>query len=216
MATQVLYHGNIASICAQLSNLAYVIPSKIRQGVKNILGPMSVVIMRTLPKDDFRVLVISDDDAIYVVFRGTDAKSWRSIRSDLKVSRMGLMNVLAHRGFGALMLQTKLFYKRRVKRADSGEKPLYFTGHSLGGAVAFLAAMDHVFHGDPLQLRQIYTFGQPRAGNKQLCRNAETSLQERCVRIVNRSDFIAIKYIVGASSHGKACNSTPLRRSITQ
>jgi triacylglycerol lipase len=191
VASQSLYYGDIADICAQLSNLAYDYPSKIRAGVPLALGSTNVVLtMRTIQKDDFRVLVASSDDAIFVVFRGTNIKSWRSVRSDLRVSRMGLMNGLVHRGFGALMLLTKPFYKRKVKRADNGQKSLYFTGHSLGGAVAFLAAMDHVFHGEPLKVRQSYTFGQPRAGNKELCRNAETALQGKCVRIVNRSDLV--------------------------
>jgi predicted lipase len=203
VASQPSYFGGIADICAQLSNLAYDNPSKLRAGFQLALGPTKVVLsIRTIQKDDFRVLVASSDDAIFVVFRGTVIKSWRSARSDLKVSRMGLMNGLVHRGFGALMLRTKPFYKRRVKRADNGKKSLYFTGHSLGGAVAFLAAMDHVFHGEPLQVRQTYTFGQPRAGNRQLCRNAETALQGRCVRIVNRSDlFVGQPAVLSGYDH---------------
>ena len=70
MATQPLYHGDIAHIGARLSNLAYDIPLRISEGVQRVFDPTEAVMsISTFQKDDFRVLVVSSDDAIFVVFR---------------------------------------------------------------------------------------------------------------------------------------------------
>jgi predicted lipase len=41
--------------------------------------------------------------------------------------------------------------------------PIYFTGHSLGGALASLAAAEFA---KKYKLAPVYTFGKPRVGNK--------------------------------------------------
>lgn len=43
--------------------------------------------------------------------------------------------------------------------------PLYVTGHSLGAALAALAASE-LAHGQSLPVTAVYTFGQPRVGNQ--------------------------------------------------
>uniref|UniRef100_A0A914QV70 Fungal lipase-like domain-containing protein n=1 Tax=Panagrolaimus davidi TaxID=227884 RepID=A0A914QV70_9BILA len=85
-----------------------------------------------------------------------------------------------------------------------------FTGHSLGGAMASLAALKTVHK----KLRDkndviLYTFGQPRVGNVVLARNHD-KLVPKSFRIVHSIDIVPHlpgcekKEIMGASSH--PCN----------
>lgn len=61
---------------------------------------------------------------------------------------------------------------------------LTFTGHSLGGALAALAAF--LFDGgeENNERLQLYTFGEPRVGNAQFARNMERYVPERCQKFI--------------------------------
>ncbi|MGV3484990.1 MAG: lipase family protein [Planctomycetaceae bacterium] len=105
----------------------------------------------------------NDDDCV-ITCRGTEPNEWNDIRADVKAA-----TVLAetagkvHRGFKREvddlwpMLETAL---------ESNRMPLYFCGHSLGGAMATICAgrclLSHI-HSNP---RQLYTYGSPRVGDK--------------------------------------------------
>lgn len=53
-----------------------------------------------------------------------------------------------------------------VKRLkDSGKKKVFVTGHSLGGAVSTIAALDIKYNNPEFDV-QVVTFGSPRMGNK--------------------------------------------------
>jgi hypothetical protein len=66
---------------------------------------------------------------------------------------------------------------------DSG-LPLAITGHSLGGALAVIAAT-RVHHLHPA----VYTFGQPRVGNKAFSINASALFTKSYFRFVHERDF---------------------------
>jgi hypothetical protein len=71
------------------------------------------------------------------------------------------------------------------------DQPILFTGHSLGGALAVISAIDNA----QLNRRDIsvVTFGQPRVGNSEFCRFAQQKLDETQVsyhRIVNTRDIV--------------------------
>ncbi len=68
--------------------------------------------------------------------------------------------------------------------------PVYITGHSLGGALAISCALEFGRQGIPVT--SVYTFGQPRVGNKGFAELYETSsnLQEVTFRVVNENDIV--------------------------
>lgn len=74
-------------------------------------------------------------------------------------------------------------------RRTGSERPIFFTGHSLGGALAVLAA-DKPARADVMPAA-IYTFGMPRAGNRDFAAIYNARLGERTFRLVHGGDIVA-------------------------
>ena len=67
--------------------------------------------------------------------------------------------------------------------------PLYLTGHSLGGALAMIAAQDLTENFDLPQPVQVYTFGSPRIGNVAYASNYDQKIPAT-FRVVVDGDII--------------------------
>ncbi|CAK0833970.1 unnamed protein product, partial [Prorocentrum cordatum] len=65
--------------------------------------------------------------------------------------------------------------------------PIGITGHSLGGALAALAAFDFGVAGS-FSVSEVYTFGMPRVGNADFADRFERLYQDRFFRVVNALD----------------------------
>ena len=66
-------------------------------------------------------------------------------------------------------------------------RPLLITGHSLGGAIAILAAATWV---DQHPLLGLHTYGQPMAGKATFIRYVRSRFLDRYFRFVNDSDVV--------------------------
>ncbi|KAK9804066.1 hypothetical protein WJX73_001449 [Symbiochloris irregularis] len=136
---------------------------------------------------DTKVLVAWQRNLVLLAFRGT--ASLANAKSDLKVWRVahpperGLFwlgtQPLVHSGFWRAWVADDL--NLRVlglvqKLYSSGEVDpnarVCVTGHSLGGALAMLAAHDIATQIEPKRL-QVYTYGAPYPGNHSFCRSYE-------------------------------------------
>ncbi|KIZ06147.1 Lipase [Monoraphidium neglectum] len=115
-------------------------------------------------------------NAKVVAFRGSDAGSWanwannmRAWRTDAAYPLPGAPSSLRiHSGFHVLWNSSSM--ARTFTAAYAGllaahpNGPTYVLGHSMGGALAQLCAMDLRVAFDPPDLR-VFTFGSPRVGN---------------------------------------------------
>ena len=114
--------------------------------------------------------------ATVIAFRGTDSHSYhnwvanmRTWRTDLNLTMHGApANALVHGGFwfswNASSLATSVTAAVRRLQRRHGEHPVYVSGHSLGGALATICALElRTMRG----LRDVHlvTFGSPRVGN---------------------------------------------------
>ncbi|CAI5496637.1 unnamed protein product [Closterium sp. Naga37s-1] len=113
---------------------------------------------------------------IIVAFRGTCTSSLRNWIADLEalprsLSYPGLRHARVHRGFYSAYHFTRL--RPAVVHAVlflmtilPGSFRVAFTGHSLGGALATLSALDlQVSYDLPSPSIRVVTFGSPRVGN---------------------------------------------------
>lgn len=99
----------------------------------------------------------------------------------VKVKRDGMGYL--HNGF--VDVWDKL--KRQVQIRLNKSEPLFIVGHSLGGAVATIAAL--ALHNKGFKIDAIYTFGSPRVGNSEWKKKFNESGIEYH-RIVNGDDIV--------------------------
>lgn len=129
------------------------------------------------------VVAVSDKINI-VVFRGT-----HSIQGVMTDVAMGEPEVRggAHKGFSeAYQSISKTFLK--ALEGEPINRPTYFVGHSLGGAIALLAALD--VQRNKGQVSGVLTLGQPRVGDGSFAAEAETILGDKLRRYVFNHDVI--------------------------
>lgn len=154
-------------------------------------------------------IIASCDEFSVVAFRGTkDVQDWMT---DLYATPVGYAWIFEagpdvgsiHAGFGhalrdawlkiAAALATINPPPASVTGASTlSQRTLWFTGHSLGGALAVLAASAFsMWQNAPIRaVNGIYTFGQPRIGLHRFCGNYDHQLKERTFRFVNKEDLV--------------------------
>ncbi len=66
--------------------------------------------------------------------------------------------------------------------------PLYITGHSLGGALATMAAASLSDNG--VDVAGVYTFGQPRVGDRTFASQLDKHINGKAFRFVNNNDIV--------------------------
>ncbi|CAI5451065.1 unnamed protein product [Caenorhabditis angaria] len=138
------------------------------------------------------VVVSENTLRIIVVFRGTKTKTqlllegWQSINDGVDFFDMGNVNryfLNAH-----MVLWPEI--EQILKNQKWANYHVTFTGHSLGGALASLAAArtakQQYRNGNQIQ---VYTFGQPRVGHIEYARNFD-QLVPTSYRVVFRRDIV--------------------------
>lgn len=148
--------------------------------------------------------LLTNDNHTVVAFRGTEAptsieglKDWLlTDAANLLIVPEGRLGTdLAAAGVGARFHQgfvnaiadiwDPLFEAVQAEMKKS-ERPLWITGHSLGGALALLAAW--IFKRKFVRVHQIYTFGGPMIGNKDAIQAVDREFPGKIHRYVHAPD----------------------------
>ncbi|HEX4795462.1 MAG TPA: lipase family protein [Humisphaera sp.] len=124
------------------------------------------------------------DDYAILAFRGTDPVTLPNWLTDVvvKLVERDEYDGRVHHGFSSVLRRT--WDKVEDVLAEAGDKPLFLTGHSMGGALAVLTACRLAKLGRPPIAT--YTFGSPRIGDHAFCAGYE----QPTYRIVNRLDLV--------------------------
>ncbi|KAK9370322.1 Alpha/Beta hydrolase protein [Lipomyces kononenkoae] len=136
---------------------------------------------------------------ILLVFRGTDSLTNWFTNLDTTQERYpslssesipGCSGCMVHRGFLRSYLETRAYTKPILEelKAKYPNYSLLVTGHSLGGAIAILAAAELITEG---YLPDIVTYGQPRVGNREFADWVDSivaSVDVQMTRVTHRSD----------------------------
>lgn len=119
-----------------------------------------------------------------VVCRGTEADEWNDIRADVNALTAIAETVgKVHRGFKKEVDDLWPYLEQEL--ADD-TKPLWFTGHSLGGAMATICAYRCKLSFLKTEPEALYTYGSPRVGCKKYV--SHTDLAH--FRWVNNNDIV--------------------------
>lgn len=134
------------------------------------------------------VIIRPIDSKLIIAFRGTaniqdwitDFEVWRSELGD---------GIEVHDGFWIavqMVINQIKGYLTEIKPLGS----IYVTGHSLGGAIAMLSAW--LLQRSEFQVKGVYTFGQPRVGNKKfvVSYSKTAELGKSTWRFINKEDVV--------------------------
>ncbi|KAL6651026.1 hypothetical protein ACP70R_009951 [Stipagrostis hirtigluma subsp. patula] len=149
---------------------------------------------------------------LVVAFRGTEQSKWKDLRTDLMLVPAGLnperlggdfkQEVQVHSGFlgayDSVRNRIMALIKYAVGNLDEEDAEtiprwhVYVTGHSLGGALATLLALElsssQMAKNDVISVT-MYNFGSPRVGNRRFAEVYNAKVKDSW-RIVNHRDII--------------------------
>ena len=125
-------------------------------------------------------------DAIVLSFAGTDPAVWETLATDFN-PRIGPDNT--HVGFQAGFNAITNDVRSAVTLSQQRNKPLFIAGHSLGAALAALAARFAVSQNQAP--RAVYAYGMPRTGDAAFQTAYNGALGDVTYRLVHGRDLVA-------------------------
>jgi triacylglycerol lipase len=140
--------------------------------------------------EETQCLLAVSQDAIVVSFRGTEPNRPQDWITDLNFDLVdGPLGGQVHEGFYDSLSCVWHLLDQQVKQLQSErQRRLWVTGHSLGAALATLAVARWREADQPVS--GLYTFGQPRTGDRTFARNFDFAFRPRTFRIVNHLDIV--------------------------
>ena len=131
--------------------------------------------------------VIEHQDYLCIAFRGTDELAdWLD---NLNAFATNDLFGAFHRGFWQSLEDVWRPLNARFRQLQQQKpRPLFITGHSLGGAMATIAAAKLLHEDKPFT--SVYTFGQPRAVTRDTARLFNAECKSRYFRFHNNNDIV--------------------------
>jgi triacylglycerol lipase len=130
------------------------------------------------------VYVLGNRHDCVVVARGTEPNKWDDIRADANALTIAIDVGRVHSGFHG---HVDILWPKIEQLLRENQRPVWFAGHSLGGAMATLCAVRCRISQIPSEPRAIFTFGSPRVGDRKVVK----FLKIRHYRWVNNNDIVA-------------------------
>ncbi len=150
-------------------------------------------------RGEMQFLVIENAEVLIIAFRGTRLEgfnipffngqaftaNWRDVITDARFTpSLIATDTFVHAGFHQAFQTIESDLDALIQRALSDQRPVWFCGHSLGGALATLAA--HKYRD---RAQGLYTFGSPRVGNASFARILDERLPN-IHRFVHHRDIV--------------------------
>ena len=191
-----------AHFLATACDLAYLPAQQGREQFKAKLG----LDAQLIAYNNTQAYVAQNDEAIVVAFRGSESpnsldgiKDWLITNAKnfllLPEGELGKDFVAAgvgarfHAGFlDALADIWQPLFTAVDASVQQNERPVWITGHSLGGALALMAAWRFARNFVPVY--QVYTFGGPMIGNEAAAQAFEREFPNRIFRFVDDHDIV--------------------------
>jgi hypothetical protein len=154
-----------AALCAEMSRLAYS-PFETSVGRKIVRDALARIGFGAAESNFFvaeraKGFLASSDSVTVLAFRGTETTNVRDLLTDFDTVRSRWENGgIVHQGFRDAVLQ---IWPGIAKALEDVKGEVFYTGHSLGAALATLAASLH-------RPKALYTIGSPRVGDADFIR----------------------------------------------
>jgi hypothetical protein len=176
---------------AIISRDAYESPEEAQRRFKK-LGYESQLVQR----GDTQAYVLSNHDSVVVAYRGTENSTDLQAGADVLLDENRAGKGRFHSGYQEEADRIFPDISEQIRAADpDGEKAVFSTGHSMGGALAEINSSR--LRRDRLQTNksEIYTFGAPPIGDKEAV--AEVDRESKMHRIRDDRDPVANSVLYG-------------------
>lgn len=190
MNPQPFFHKQLALFLIDMCRLTYVQykqdgPFPLPKGFKLVKSFKAV----SFHSVEWFGFILESDEAVVIAFRGTQSDpDWIS---DAQVYQRSFPYVpksgLVHDGFLSIYESCRDSILKTYQSLPK-HKTLYITGHSLGGALATLHAIDMAAN-SPFKQVVMYNYGSPRVGDTTFKR-VYRSLVPYSIRFVNTDDLV--------------------------
>lgn len=170
-----------------------------------------------ISRDNTQAYVAANDNHIVVAFRGSEEPtSIDGLKDWLMTNALNLLIVPHgplgadfaaasvgarwHQGFVAAITEVwDPVFAATSEHLKAKDRPLWVTGHSLGGALALLAAW--LFLRRTVSVHQVYTFGAPMVGNKDVADALNREFAGKIFRYVNAPDPVPLLPMMSLVAH---------------
>ena len=195
-ASDFFTHGPLstdASLCAEMARLAYV---KTEDDAKGFLARAQFSLVKFVDIQSAQALVAVRHDDVVVAFRGTESDDPTDLGFDVDFVRIPWPSGgRVHRGFVTALDRVW----PTLEPAIPAQGRLMMTGHSLGAAIATLAATRR-------QPAQLFTFGSPRVGDREFAASGAVvrvphARYVDCADLVTRVPPEAMGYVHTGTRH---------------
>jgi len=138
-------------------------------------------------KNSAQAALIEHENYLCMAFRGTnELADWLD---NINAFSEEVLFGEFHRGFWESVEDVwDVIHNEYLRLHKEKKRPLFFTGHSLGGAMATVAA-SRFLHKD-LPFTSVYTYGQPRVLTRETARIYNAEAGERHHRFQNNEDIV--------------------------
>ena len=157
-----------------------------KKELEQTLAVMSFTLDKTFDRNGTQAFIVSNSAFAALAFRGTEADSIKDIKADAKAVLVDCESGgKVHQGFDDAFKAVAQDIQNELNDEKYADLPLFITGHSLGGALATIAAkkLSH-----DAGLAACYTFGAPRVGDEEWISQVKTPIY----RIVNAADCVTM------------------------
>jgi len=172
-----------AALLVKMADCVYGDLGQLENKLKN---DFSIVKYVSFDIEDTQAFLAADDAVIFLAFRGTT--SGRDWCTDCKVKLISSVQGRVHFGFNEALDFIWDGLEKSIRDFQDNNQTIFITGHSLGGALAVLAA-DRLIE-KSIEVKGIYTFGQPRVGDKDYMIKFDKKMKERTFRFVHDEDVV--------------------------
>lgn len=170
---------------SRASQLAYENESKISQGIQ--AWGFNDFKYYEHKKLDTQAFIAGNQEMLMLAFRGTASlKDWMT---DINIDLINGPGGKVHEGFSMAISSVWRDILSFIRNERKG-RALWITGHSLGAALATLAVAKLRLEKDE-PVNGLYTFGQPRTGDREFQKNFDADFVSQTFRFVNNNDIVA-------------------------
>jgi len=163
-------------------------PDEEHKNLEESLASLNLELINTYDEDGTQAFLAygKGDNYLFLSFRGTESTSIKDIKSDAKANQMACeTSGEIHCGFNKAFRNVHILIQQDLDDKRFSKSPLFITGHSLGGALATVAAKKLNHKGG---IASCYTYGSPRVGDDEWIKGIKTSVY----RIVNAADCVTM------------------------